>query len=263
MSRLPFLPALAGLLMAVTALPAAPADVSPGKSGATEYAIEIVVFQYLDPDDGGEIGSSEATLAGFESAPEGDSSPEVMPLDPDQLQLGPEAYTFRRSRNYRLLLHEGWPQPLQERAQARPVHLRYPAADTAPATTQSYGRFFPVDPEPAMLEGTVTVALERYLHLSVDLVFRPDTTEGDLQQRDVYRDPESAVAETAVPPPVFRMIETRRMRSGERHYFDHPRIGVIALITAYEVPADDAPPEKPEQPPQPATDTPAQPDASR
>jgi len=256
MSRLPLLSALAGLLMAVTALPAAPADLSPGKSGATEYAIEIVVFQYLNPDDGGEMGSSEAALAGFESAPEGDSSPKVIPLDRDQLQLGPEAYTFRRSRNYRLLLHKGWRQQLQERAHAKPVYLRYPEADTTTADPRSYARLFQVDPEPAMLEGTITVALERYLHLGVDLVFRPDTSEAGLQQPDVYRDPKSAVADTPVPAPVFRMIETRRMRSGERHYFDHPRIGVIALITAYEPPADNAPAEKPEQPQQPAVDTP-------
>jgi hypothetical protein len=114
----------------------------------------------------------------------------------------------------------------------------------------------PVDPEPAMLEGTVTVALERYLHLSLDLVFRPDTAQTGMHPLDVYLDPASAYAETAAPAPVFRMIETRRMRSGERHYFDHPRIGVIALITAYEPPADNAPPEKPQHPPQPATDTP-------
>lgn len=253
MSRLPLLPALAGVLMAATALPAAPADVSSGKAGPTEYAIEIVIFQYLNPDDGGEIGSSDAMPTTFESAPEGDSSPELIPLNRDQLQLGPEAYTFRRSRNYRLLLHKGWRQHLQARAHAQPLYLRHPEANTATAASRSYRPFIPLDPEPALLEGTVTVALERYLHLSLDLVFRPDTAEAGMHPLDVYLDPASAYAETAVPEPVFRMIETRRMRSGKRHYFDHPRIGVIALITAYEAPADKT---LQEQPQQPATDTP-------
>ena len=26
------------------------------------------------------------------------------------------------------------------------------------------------------------------------------------------------------------------MRSGELHYFDHPRFGIIALVTPYEIP---------------------------
>ena len=243
MFRLPLFPALAGILMSAAILPAAPAAVSPGESGPTEYAVEIVVFEYLHPDDGGEIGSSEASLAGFEPPPPDTAvNADVIPLPRDQLQLTPEANTFRRSRNYRLLLHTGWRQQLQERMHAKPVYLRYPEAngasadapDKRPWTSSPY-------PQPAVLEGTVTVALERYLHLSVDLVFRPDATQPDMQSGDVFRDPQSAGAEPAGPTSVFRMVETRRMRSGERHYFDHPRIGVITLITAYEAAADEAP----------------------
>ena len=242
MFRLPLFPALAGILMSAAILPAAPAAVSPGESGPTEYAVEIVVFEYLHPDDGGEIGASEASLAGFESPPPDTAvNADVIPLPRDQLQLTPEANTFRRSRNYRLLLHTGWRQQLQERAHAKPVYLRYPEANAASADSPYDRPWTLAYPEPAVLEGTVTVALERYLHLSVDLVFRPDGTEPAMQSGDVFRDPQSAGAEPAVPPPVFRMVETRRMRSGERHYFDHPRIGVITLITAYEAAADEAP----------------------
>ena len=36
----------------------------------------------------------------------------------------------------------------------------------------------------------------------------------------------------------FVMRQTRRMRSNERHYIDHPKFGVIALITP-SAPSDD------------------------
>jgi hypothetical protein len=32
---------------------------------------------------------------------------------------------------------------------------------------------------------------------------------------------------------LYRLDETRRMRSGELHYFDNPRFGVIARVTPY------------------------------
>ena len=38
--------------------------------------------------------------------------------------------------------------------------------------------------------------------------------------------------------PEIRLKERRRMRSKELHYFDHPRFGVIALITPYTPPAE-------------------------
>jgi hypothetical protein len=35
---------------------------------------------------------------------------------------------------------------------------------------------------------------------------------------------------------VFRLQQSRRMRSSEIHYLDHPLFGVIAQVTPYELP---------------------------
>ena len=56
------------------------------------------------------------------------------------------------------------------------------------------------------LFGTVTLKRRRYLHAEVDLWFERGET---LEQ--------------------FRMQQSRRMRSGELHYLDHPRLGVIII----------------------------------
>ncbi|MGB5299133.1 MAG: CsiV family protein, partial [Thiogranum sp.] len=41
-------------------------------------------------------------------------------------------------------------------------------------------------------------------------------------------------AESEYGVPEIRLRQQRRMRSKELHYFDHPRFGVIALITPYQ-----------------------------
>jgi Peptidoglycan-binding protein, CsiV len=66
------------------------------------------------------------------------------------------------------------------------------------------------------VNGSITLIRERYLHLAIDLAL---TSPGSL----------------------YRLDETRRMRSGELHYFDNPRFGVIAKVTPYE--SDESAPE--------------------
>jgi hypothetical protein len=61
---------------------------------------------------------------------------------------------------------------------------------------------------PHELEGSFTLVRERYLHLAVDLAL---TSPGSR----------------------YRLDESRRVRSGELHYFDNPRLGVIARVIPY------------------------------
>lgn len=64
------------------------------------------------------------------------------------------------------------------------------------------------DGGPYELDGSITLIRERYLHLAVDLSLDS-------------------------PGARYRLDETRRIRSGELHYFDSPRLGVIARVTPY------------------------------
>lgn len=58
------------------------------------------------------------------------------------------------------------------------------------------------------LDGRVALSRGRYLHLTLDMALQ-------------------------VPGEDARYVikKTRRMRSGERHYIDHPRFGIVALVT--------------------------------
>jgi hypothetical protein len=93
------------------------------------------------------------------------------------------------------------------RQQARPLEL--------PSGTHN--------PDKAYVDGLVRVTVERYLHLDLDLRLHlpANTTQAMSLEYGV---------------PEIRLRQQRRMRSKELHYIDHPRFGVIALITPYESP---------------------------
>ena len=125
-------------------------------------------------------------------------------------------------------------------------------------------------PEPERLAGTLRLRRGRYLHLDVDLVYREpvweapeaaapaesgvDTLIGGTEPEMPAEQAEPATAPLPLEPVLreVRMTQSRRMRSGELHYLDHPRFGVLVLVRPYEPPppleapaGTDAPPPTP------------------
>lgn len=102
------------------------------------------------------------------------------------------------------------------------------------------------------LDGRLQVYVEHYLYTDVMLdlkepTLRPITVSSETpdQQGDVESQPlamqttdEPSSANTAVETATdsryflksFRMDQKRRMRSGETHYFDHPKMGMIVQV---------------------------------
>jgi hypothetical protein len=206
----------------------APFAVSESRAETQFYDIELVVFRNLVENDGGEVWPPADPVWGETGVQEPDdlSGPEVTWLSkPYRLAAHYEA--LRRSAQYRPLAHFAWRQPVVDRDQAAALQL--------PATGARA--------EGAYVDGSARVAVERYLHLYLDLRLHgaaPAPTV--LFQPGVEPEPQAA--------PEFRLSEKRRMRSNEVHYFDNPRFGVLALITPYtpaqppsDIPAEGAPPD--------------------
>ncbi len=117
------------------------------------------------------------------------------------------------------------------------------------------------------LDGTIELVVSRYLHIHADLYFTravewdkavmarsgitdpaidqpDDETPEDGEAADEGEDALPAVAEAMVPEVArgpddqamlsFPFRQSRRMRSGELHYLDHPLIGILVLVTPYE-----------------------------
>lgn len=127
------------------------------------------------------------------------------------------------------------------------------------------------------LDGTIELVVSRYLHLHADLYYtravdweetvmargrreRPagDTTDdpsadgetGAGEALDTGEDTVPAATEVLTPSPrvargpddeamlSFPFSQSRRMRSGELHYLDHPLLGILVLVTPYEEASD-------------------------
>lgn len=202
-------------LAVLLALALAATSHTASAAGSQQYDIELLVFQHLVNSDNGEVWRDEYS----DWADRGDSVEEwidsstVNWLATTQYRLGPQQVSLRRSAQYRPVAHLAWRQTVQDRQSARPLRLPVSRSDTGTA----------------YVDGNVTVAVERYLHLSLDLVLHTGVAglqaERELGETELLFDQ---------PEPVFKLVEQRRMRSQEIHYFDHPRFGVLALITPYE-----------------------------
>lgn len=104
--------------------------------------------------------------------------------------------------------------------------------------------------------GTLRLSVSRYLHLEANLNYRVPVVKEELvpvnmedsivgsgfQQNIAFTEQgDAAEMRKQIRNTLqnFNMFETRRMRSKEIHYFDHPLIGIIARVIPYEIPVNE------------------------
>jgi hypothetical protein len=164
-------------------------------------------------------------------------------LSSGQQQLADKAAAMQRSGRYRILFHEAWIQPMNSQTQALPIIL---------------DRSGDGGPWPA-LQGSIKLYLSRYFYLEANLWLN---TQGEYLQGN-WRMPapprapmsgarvplaptqsslqptsagaEQFMTESATLEYPYRhavhLNQTRRMRSGQIAYIDHPLLGVLIKIT--------------------------------
>jgi len=210
---------------------------APSYAADAWYQVEVIVFAPHHPDAGNEVwpenpGSPNLTNV-FEIPTVATKDAQLRPLPADEYRLKDEEQKLLGSDKYEVLLHTGWRQPGLMKEQAIPVHIHTPVA----AITTD-GGMAPAQPAPLRLDGVMNLSLARYLHLDVDLLYRPADAQQSTGDSGFFGNSAPAT------PQVYRLQESRRMRSKELHYIDHPMFGVIALVTPYDMPqasADPAP----------------------
>lgn len=270
------------------------------------YQVELLVFSYESPDNAQQelwprelglhyparivalrtAGQSEILLnnqatidADQEPLPATDNEPAVAPdpaaestlspltvqlgeqpftlLDNDQLSFSPFIGRLARQADIRPLFHGAWRQPISERSEAESILI-------------TGGDKFDEHYE---LEGSISLGLERYLHIKTDLwlstfvsnlgreknpwpVLPPRPVVSSIKNDTLAADPFSAATNqpgSAGHSRLFNPFHTlsgnrfavdrtialrqdRRMRSNELHYIDHPLLGLLVRITPYEFP---------------------------
>ena len=221
------------------------------------YDVEVIIFESLDPSARqAENWSSDITRQVPNPAVELDQPyPGPIPaqfnpkltfktLPASQFQLQNEDKLLTKSNQYRILLHTAWVQPGMDPATALPVHINrsfLAEAPTAQPMTPATPGMPPAGqpalaqsaPTRSVLDGYIKIVLMRYLHADVDLTY---TTGLPATAPATVTTPGSTAAPiiALTPPVIYRLNESRKMRSNELHYLDHPVLGVLLLITPYE-----------------------------
>jgi len=190
---------------------------------ARDFLIEVVVFESLTDKSltsGGlsyprivnnlRLGSEEAVAAGF------------LPME-QNLTLTEHAASIAQSGRYRFLRHLAWRQPGldADNAKAVRVALGNPIEMYISQDRDRSSEFYPATPSPTpdntqsinsfTVNGTISVRLGRFLHMDTRLVFTDEQTGRS-----------------------YNLGQSRKMRSGELHYIDNPRFGILTQITPLE-----------------------------
>lgn len=177
-----------------------------------------------------------------------------------ELQLQAVSRNILRQADFRPLFHKAWRQQLTDRKNSEQIIILG-------------GERFDQHYE---LEGTISISVERYLHINTNLWFSTFTGNvgGDETPWPVLPTIPVSLAETQTPDlfaaPSFNynfslgrefqaltgnqylvertvtLRQHRRMRSNELHYVDHPLLGLLIKISPYE--PESAKVDKPAEP---------------
>ena len=164
-------------------------------------------------------------------------------------RLSEDAKLLEESGNYRILMHTAWRQPGMSAKTALPIHLHKEYI-----VTQKTPEEIPVATDPdmpainlpapsvttirsrAILDGYLKIILSRYLHANFDLIYKtglplnpaPTVTIGSQEDNEEAGDSNiPAIAS-------YHLQQTRKMRSKEVHYIDHPVLGIVMLAWPYK-----------------------------
>lgn len=168
------------------------------------YHVEIVVFQRLS-------GAYAETWPEMTNIRQGSLTPDMANtrIQPAKNEsLNGVASRLANARDYRLLYHQSWQQPILYKNSAKAVNIS--SAD-------------------GMLEGMLLLSKLTYVSADIDLWLKENNAPINSWSDN------GETASTAVRNP--HLQEIRRVRSNELIYFDHPRVAAIIELTPIETPA--------------------------
>lgn len=175
---------------------------------------------YLEPDP---LLDFLARIAAFERSLD-ERAERWQPAD--RFQLAREAGRISRSGIGRVLFHGRWLQNVPEREAPDPILIRAGELLTVPWQVHE-------------LVGAVSVTLGRYLHFKAQLYLHGPGFGVLPTGAAMNPDGSAELQLRPLPGPRYMVLsESRRMRSGELHYLDHPKLGVLVRIDPVVLPAD-------------------------
>jgi len=232
--------------------------------GVRYYDFEVIFFETLSQE--GKISETWKNDVVLEPPKTfvtlGQPYPGLMPKEYDpnstfkflpqkSYRLLEEAKLLEANSNYRILLHTAWRQPGMPEETTIPIHFhneyiettKIPTTNTAtdpdmPAVNLPTPRSTSMQTK-SVLDGYLKIILSRYLHADFDFVYKkglPYTSETTIITSSSQANNDTADTALTTGPVVasYTLKQTRKMRSKEVHYIDHPVVGVIILAWPVE-----------------------------
>jgi len=171
----------------------------------TQYDVELVIFRNLGATGTAENWTLEETLAKERGVipedDEGTGGAQTPTKTSQEVTVSPIPSTqFKLTAIEDALRRSHTYQPL--------AHIGWTQTGY-PLQGAPFVSIAPLLPASVPLTGQVVLSRGHYLHLTLDLVYQANN------------------------PQPYVLRQSRRMKSGEKHYFDHPAFGVIALVTPH------------------------------
>jgi len=195
------------------------------------YHVELLVFEntrQVDPDwhtmldaDGKAPVSQHRLLP--QPAEVDDTIVPFQLLPSNQLRMKNEEQKLARQKNYHLLLHIAWRQPLPYKKSVETIHIvggnAYNDEGKVLGNADLFGGTADLTPYIWQIEGSVQVFKGHYVELNTefnlnDLPNVSQTPSNSVYQLDTYH-----------------LKQHRRLSNGELNYLDHPKFGILVLIT--------------------------------
>lgn len=197
----------------------------------TWYQIEVIIAKR---------GDKVPTLESFPFQPTSITWPEgrtLVPFDPatsdftelenvefialpsEQRILNNEVRTLENNKKYKVLVHQSWRQILKDNRAINWINIE------AGSTWAGHHQ----------LEGSLGFSKGRFLHIHSELHLNQFPTFNDVN--DQNDQPTSLSPWQSWVPMVetrYSLIQTRKMRSKELHYLDHPKLVLLVKIIPYE-----------------------------
>ncbi|WP_257295236.1 peptidoglycan binding protein CsiV [Endozoicomonas sp. YOMI1] len=240
---------------------------SNGRPDTPWYQVDLVVFRYQNNDS----GEAWPPVAGYRAPentirlqthdtgpddssplfdiiePEHQSHPDTMrdayiALPANERILNSQVTALEKNRNYQVITHKAWRMPVSAESGKRPIEIR------AAISGQ----------DNLLLNGTVSVSEERFLHVDIDLWLNklsPESLYSTLSgEKHNYEQKTSDVLAASHiesdnlvrlddgSPPLritdnFQIKQRRRIRNVKKlQYIDSPEIGVLFKLTPYDRP---------------------------
>ena len=222
------------------------------------YDVEVIVFENLNPlTRKSENWPLQVHMTPPEKiVPLGEPVPtlkEWLPKDVDlklsykllnskEFRLSEHIEKLTEAKSKRVLLHTAWRQPGLDKNTAIPVYFKR-EIPVPPVTEEEASETSSIEQQPATtypteLEGILRVTLARYLHLEAELSLRDKLPETNSENPFEVLDSDTPVADMEKQGIIHLKQKRRRIRSTELHYLDHPVLGILLLITPFELPED-------------------------